>query len=240
MSDKGTDQGGAGQSNSNEGGSGNAATIDKLELLVGGEKHEVSREDAIKYAQMGMDYTKKTQSLAAEREKFAEQVESRAQEIYRQALERSGQGEGGDGEALAKKDPELAKKLEALEQRVSQYDTNIKSREAEAQLDGILSNLRKTYPELTDEDETLIMIKFNKEANSEADPVALFDSFAKERTGVRSKSRQSIIDDYVKSKTRSPFSSGESGKTGGSGSQTPTPPKTFEEARERAEQRMRA
>lgn len=236
MNEDNKDQGGADQS---KGGDSAAAVADKLELLVGGEKHSVSREEGIRLAQMGMDYTKKTQTLASEREKFAEQVESRAQEIYRQALERSGQGADGDGEAAAKKDPELMKKLEALEARVTSYDTNIKAREAETQLDGILSNLRKTYPELTDEDETLIMIRFNKEANSEADAVTLFDSFAKERAGSRSKMRQEIIDSYVKTKTRNPFASGESGKSGSTGAQAPTPAKTFEEARERAEQRMR-
>lgn len=239
MDDKNKDQGGDGQSNDNKGGSG-SAVIDKFELLHNGEKHETSREETIKYAQMGLDYTKKTQALAADREKFAEQVESRAQEIYRQALERSGQSADGDGEAAAKKDPELSKKLEALESRINSYDSGVKAKEAEAQLDGILSNLRKTYPELTDEDETLIMIKFNKEANSEADPVALFDSFAKERSGSRSKVRQEIIDGYVKSKTRSPFSSGESGKSGATGSNASTPAKSFEEARERAERRLGA
>lgn len=232
------DQGAVDQSKGGEGAV-DTKVSDKLELLVGGEKHEVSREDAIRYAQMGMDYTKKTQTLASDREKFAEQVEQRAQEIYRQALEQSGKGADGDALAAVKENPELLKKLEALEQRVSAYDNRTKAGEAEAQLDGILSNLRKTYPELTDEDEALIMIRFNKESNSEADPVALFNTFAKDRAGSRSKMRQEIIDGYVKNKTRSPFSSGESGKSGGTGTQAPTPAKTFEEARERAELRMR-
>lgn len=238
--EKGSDQGeGAGQSAGDEGAKGGTQdTKDTLDLLVGGEKHSVSREEAIRLAQMGMDYTRKTQSLAAEREKFAELVESKAQEIYRQALERSGQGADGDGEAAARKDPELLKKLEDLEKRVSSYDQNSRAKEAEAQLDGILSNLRKNHPSLTDEDETLIMIRFNKEANSEADPVALFEAYAKERASYRDKQRQSIIDEYVKTKTRDPFASGESGRSGSAGASKTAPAKTFEEARERAEARL--
>lgn len=219
------------------------AVADFLEITHGGKQYKLSKDDTIKYSQMGYDYTQKTQALSkereafkAEQEKFNQLVEQRALEVYRKALEG---GTGNESENTQNADSELQKKIAELEQKLSGFENTQKSKEAEAQLESILSNLRKTYKGLSPVDEQLIMIRFQKEANDEADPNALFDQFAKERMAEKEKERQSVIDEYVKNKTKNPFSSGESGRSGTSGSNTPTAPKTWEEARARAEERLR-
>lgn len=48
-----------------------------LKIKHDGSEHELSQDDAVKFAQMGFDYTKKTQALAAKEEVFKKQYEEK-------------------------------------------------------------------------------------------------------------------------------------------------------------------
>lgn len=55
-------------------------TVDAFEIVHNGQQHKLTREETIRYAQQGFDYTQKTQQLA-EQFKAAQVVVQRAQEL---------------------------------------------------------------------------------------------------------------------------------------------------------------
>lgn len=53
---------------------------DVFEIVHNGQQHKLSREEAIRYAQQGFDYTHKTEALAADRRALSERLQ-RLQEV---------------------------------------------------------------------------------------------------------------------------------------------------------------
>lgn len=82
-----------------------SAVEDAFEIVHNGQQRKLNREETIKYAQQGFDYTQKTQALA-EQQRQVQAVLQRAQEIEQLATQAA---------------PELAQ-VKALESQLQQWD----------------------------------------------------------------------------------------------------------------------
>lgn len=201
------------------------------------------KEELIRYAQMGHDYTAKTQALSKQRENFAQSVEDRALELYRQALEKKGPDANGTegSEKTGDEDPNAA-----LDARIKQLETQGQARsqaeEHKAQdqeLNTVMKSLSDRH-KLSKDDQQIVLIRFRDQVSSESDVDQLLDSLAAQRATENKEREQEIIQKYIKVKTEDPFASGETGKSGESGSDLAKEPKTFAEARARADARLNA
>lgn len=235
--DQGGDPSGAGKENE-------APAFDPKDwsMKVNGEEvFPRDKEHLVQLAQMGHDYTGKTQGLSKQRENFEQLVNDRALELYRGALEKGENGKQGEGNADPDPDdPNTAfnKRLDVLESQ------NQKSRDAETiaaqdqELGGLMDQLVEKH-KLSKEDEQLVLIGFRDSVNQESDVEGLLESLAASRVSANKERNQKIIQEYIKTKTSDPFASGETGKSGGdSSADLAKPPKTFAEARARAEARL--
>lgn len=72
----------------------------EIEIVHDGQQHKLSREDAIKYAMQGFDYTQKTQEVAAQKRTVAQQLQAltQAQQVHPQLLQERAQVEGLRGQ----------------------------------------------------------------------------------------------------------------------------------------------
>ncbi len=207
----------------------------------GAEVVPESRDDLVRWAQMGHDYTQKTQQLAEEKQNFSRLVEERALAIYKQALAEQGQ-QPGSQEPQDDDDPigPIRKEMEELKGQLSQFNEEKANKEADAELDAMLNTLHGKYEGLSTTDEKVVLIRFNEQINEQSDAAQLLDQLFAERVKEKQAERQAVIDDYVKTKSKDPFASGETGSSGSPASDLNKEPTTFNEARARADARLRA
>lgn len=232
---------GAGEGGSpNSGGQPQTYEID----LGNGQKESVTQDQLKEWRgghMMQEDYTRKTQDLAKRNKEFDALVESKATELYMEAL-KQGDGEGGgkvdkgvDDNGQSPHDKQLQealKRIEQLEGTHKQTQEQMAIKDATGQLEGILSGLKEKYPKMNAES---VMLKFYRESNDQEPIEDQFERFAKESSEQTNKHRQSIIDEYVKEKS-APRKLGETGSSGTPGGQGHPTPKTFAEARVMAEE----
>lgn len=207
-------------------------------VVVGGEESEVKLDELISGYQRQADYTQKTQGLAEDKKRFESLVEERATELYLKALEEGKTSE----EATASVNNEMAddavtKKLAALEQQIQSSQATIAAKEADSQLNSIMSGLREKYGKM---DEDKVLIQFHNTVKEHDDVNQVFEELAKKSHEASVAREKEIIDEYVKAKTANPFSAGETGHSTAPAQKPAQPVDTFEQARERAEMRLKA
>lgn len=212
---------------------------DNYVMKVDGKEIKVSsQEELTRLLQMGQDYTNKTKSLATDRAKMVAEIETRAKTLFEAARKAEGtKGEEPDPEdeqsVQAKEIAELRSKLESMEKGSA-------SKEANAQLDTLLSTLHDTHKGLSKLDEKIIIMRFNEQVNDESDTPTLFDSLFAERLKENAANEQKIIQKFIEDKAKDPFAGGETGKSGTPGAELAKTPKTFADARVRSDARIEA
>ena len=208
------------------------ADTGKYKIVVDGNEVEVPLTELINGYQRQSDYTRKTQELAKARERQNKEIEDKAVELYMKAMERQN---GGSKQA---QEPDFNGKLKELEEKFQQSEQARREAEANQFLDRMQKDLASKYEKM---DWEKVLVRFhnaNRDGSNE-DPKAVFDRLAKESHDSELKREQTIIDGYVKKKSSNPHSKGElGGSTMPAGKKSDPPPKTFEEARERAERRF--
>ena len=236
----------AGAGDAKGGAPASAPATDTFEITHNGQKHTLNRDDMMRHASMGFDYTKKTQALSEEKKGLGKQVEDKALELFRKykAEEDGGNDPQDDADKgkSSQREAELQKKLTNLEGRLNKSEQAEVQKQAKKDLDAMLGKMGDKYKDkgLTKADERLICLRFSEQANDETDADTLFDSLYADRVKERGDEKQAIIDEYVKVKRQDPFASGESDKSGSPGKAFEKSPTTFAEARDRAEARLRA
>ena len=236
-----------GQSGGEQGGKGESAPS-VFDVTVNGEKKQVGVAELISGYQQNDSYTQKSQKLAEKERGLDQWIEDKATELYLEALKNGNKegsnGEGGSGgsssEGEESSDSEkLSAKISELEKRLSDSEQSELNKGTDAELEGIVSGLKDKYKNA---DMDKVQIRFHNEAKDHEDVNEVFERIAKEENDNSEKNRQAIIDAYIKAKTEHPFASGETGHSVGTGdgNKPPTPLKTFDEARERAEKRFDA
>lgn len=230
-------------------GQGESQPLFEFEYVVNGEKRSAkpSRQEVINRWQMAEDYTHKTQKLSEKEKQIDALVQQKAQEEALKLLEELQKGEGSEEVDGKEGDPKNlsaeAKRLKAMEAELAdlkkfreEHSNRVSQAEQDKFLDEQEAVLVKKYPGM---DWEKVMVRFAKQAKETDDPKELFESLAKQSHEESEKRRQTIIDEYVKAKSgRSPSEAGSRGTP--SGEQKPEPPKTFAEARARAEKRIEA
>ena len=211
-----------------------AAAEQMYRVMVDGNESEVPLSELLAGYQRQQDYTRKTQELSESRKKFGKEVEDRAVELYLKAMEN---GNGGKGNK-AGQEPDFNSKLAELERKLEQTESARKESEANKFIDAMQSELSGKYDKM-DWDKVLLRF-YNSGGPTEGEDIkSIFDRLAKESHDAELKREQAIIDGYVKKKSSNPHQKGELGGSTSTASKRPEPAKTFEEARERAEQRLR-
>jgi hypothetical protein len=188
------------------------------------------------------DYTRKTQELSGREKKLNEQVEARAMELYLEALKKGeGNGDGGAGDAGKGNGAGAGavddSRIKALEERIAKGDADRLNAEAERELNTHVETVSKKYPKA---DIDKVLIQFYKNANEGTDVAKFFDETAAAMNKAAEVAEQKIIDDYVKRRTERALGGTESGGSTAKTGEAVKPAATFEEARERAAQRLSA
>lgn len=122
----------------------NSSDEELLDIIYKGQVEPLPKSEVIKLAQMGKDYTIKTQALAAERQKFQAESLQKTQELetMKQQLEANQQGFGQDKEHFDKlkfafeiiqdSNPDLYSEVDrAIAQVLNQYDNPVVRRQTE-------------------------------------------------------------------------------------------------------------
>lgn len=236
MSDQGEGQSGEGKVVVDKGDQSSSAETYKV--VVSGQEIEVPLTELVNGYQRQADYTKKTQELSGREKKLNESIEARAMELYLEALKK-GEGKGDkadEGQGRGQED-EDSPRLKALEERIAKSDADRINAEAERELNVHIERIAKAYPKA---DVDKVLIDFYKKADDGTDVAKFFDETAAAQHKAAEAYDQKIIDDYVKRRTERAFGGVESGGSTVPTGKAPQPAKTFEEARERAEQRLEA
>jgi hypothetical protein len=206
------------------------------EVEVNGQKTSVTLDDLRKGFMMQSDYTKKTQELSEQKKRHDALIEEKATELYMQALEESERENAGgkkdEKEENKTQDSELREKVEKLERLAFESQQATEEEKYSTMLGKTMEGLSKKYPNM---DREKVMLRFYRESTETEDSQSQFEKFAKESNDENKSSRQKIIDEYLAEKTNPKHKLGEGGSSGMSGgANDKKPPKTFEEAKERA------
>lgn len=228
----------------NENDQGTADQSKKYKLIVDGQPVEVTEAELIALGQQGKHYTQEMQKLRGREKEINAETEKKAQAMFDAWLKEIAENGGNEDtpapkhEASSEQDPVpplVAKELKAMRDMLADLGKKQQAQSAESlarEMNSLMDGLKSKYPKMNRRD---LEDRFLKEATDKDNPAELFERFAKESHEQTEKERQSIIDDYVKSKSTPPGEAGELG--GGGGSDTTKQveaPKDFEEAGKRA------
>ena len=219
------------------------------EVEIGGVKYQVPTAIKDGYL-MQSDYTRKTQDLAAKEKDYENRVNQGATDLFTKAWEdelkkggpqppatSAGQGDppaAPSGENLELK--ELRDKQAAMEQRQSQLEQEKQQAETNQYFSGQQEVLKKEFP---GNDWKKVLINFSETYQDGQDPDKILRLLAEESHKEMEALRQQHIQEFVKAKSNP----GQRGNVGQDGSPsavgTPLPPpKTLEEAKNRAYDRV--
>lgn len=233
MSDQGAGQSGEGKDGADKGA---GSSAESYKVVVSGQEIEVPLTELVNGYQRQADYTKKTQELSAKEKKLNDAVEARAMELYLEAIKK-GEGEGkGKDEEESKGGADDAR-LKALEERIAKSDSERAAAEAERELNKHIEAVSGKFPKA---DVDKILIDFYKKADENTDVSKFFEEAAAAQQKAVEAYEQKIIDDYVKRRSERALGGVETGSSTVPAGKQVKPAATFEEARERAEQRFDA
>lgn len=226
-SDQGANQSEAEKGNVNE---------EMTEVVIDGNKSQVSKADLIAGYQQNGHFTQKSQEVAERERNLDKLVEDKATALYQNAwAQQNDKGKSEVDEGLSDGD-KFRQELDELRTEVSESRKSAADKEADTRLDGMTTALKEKYPNA---DMDKVMINFYNKGN-EVDKIEdQFETFAKESHEQHAKYRQDVIDGYLADKRENALGSGEKGFSKGSGAVKPLEkPKTFEEARANADRRL--
>ena len=208
------------------------------EVVVDGEKSQVGLDKLISSYQQDSSYTQKSQKLAEDRGKFDTMVNDKATQMYMEALANGDDNGGRPADGTENTDPNESStaKLQELEERIGNAEKLESDKASDAEMNKTLDALKEKFPDM---DREKVMIKFYHEAKEGTPVEDTFANLAEESHKAAVEFKQSIIDGYVKSKTVNPHDAGEIGHGQSPPEKKIEPAKTFEEARDRAEARLK-
>lgn len=206
------------------------------DVVIDGEKSQVSTADLVAGYQQNGHFTQKSQGLAERERNLDKLIEDKATALYQDAwTQQQDKGKDKDAEDLSN-DDKFRKELDDLRSEVTESRKSAADKEADVRLDSMTKVLKEKYPNA---DMDKVMINFYNKGN-EVDKIEdQFETFAKESHESHAKYRQEVIDGYLKEKRENVLGSGEMGFSKGSGAVKPIEKaKTFEEARANADRRL--